>query len=349
LKPFHEFKEKMIQKDGQLLRARLTRRNFILGCIKGYWGLAFGVMLAGCQYGGKQSVRTFIAKAKDYSTDLASIIKAGLRELGVPEQEIKGKRILLKPNLVEPLHGAGHINTHPLIIRGAIEAFRSLGAAAVLIAEAPGLYRDTYLVLEESGVSSILVEDRIPFVDLNYDDWFTAPNAHRSTSLKDLTLPATLKKVDWIVSMPKMKTHHWAGVTLSMKNLFGVMPGLIYGWPKNVFHVEGIDQSILDINAAVKPHFAIVDGIIGMEGDGPIMGAPKNAGVIVMGRNLPSVDATCCRIMGINPAKIRYLAKAENVLGPIRQADIIQCGETIESVRTDFELLDIIHAHRGLK
>ena len=60
-----------------------------------------------------------------------------------------------------------------------------------------------------------------------------------------------------------------------MKNLFGVMPGLYYGWPKNVLHHAGIGGSILDINAAVKPHLAIVDGIIGMEGDGPIMGTPS--------------------------------------------------------------------------
>jgi uncharacterized protein (DUF362 family) len=339
----------MIQSEGQPLLSRISRRNFILRCLKGYLGLAFSTTLVGCHFWERQSAETFIIKAKDYGIDLASIVKTGLRELGVSEQEIKGKRILLKPNLVEPLHGAGHINTHPLVVRGAIEAFKSMGASEVLIAEGPGLYRDTYLVLEGSGISSILVEDRIQFVDLNYDEWFSTPNLGRATNLNSLTLPATLKEVDWIVSMPKLKTHHWAGVTLSMKNLFGVMPGMFYGWPKNVLHVQGIDQSILDINATVKPHFAIVDGIVGMEGDGPIMGKPKNAGVIVMGRNLPAVDATCCRVMGINPSKVRYLSKAESKLGPLRQADITQRGESIASVRNDFELLDMIQSHQGLR
>ena len=86
-----------------------------------------------------------------------------------------------------------------------------------------------------------------------------------------------------------------------MKNLFGVMPGIVYGWPKNVLHYAGIGPSILDINAAVRPHLAIVDGIIGMEGDGPIMGTPRRPGVLVMGTNLPAVDATCARLMGIDP------------------------------------------------
>jgi uncharacterized protein (DUF362 family) len=327
----------------------ISRRDFIAGVLKGYTGLAFGAMISGCHLGEKQSADTFIARAKDYRVDLASLIKEGFRELAVSEQEIKGKRILLKPNLVEPHRGVSHINTDPLVVRGAIEAFKSFGAAEVIVAEGPGHYRDTHLVLEESKMIDVLWDGRIPFVDLNNDQWVSTPNLGGHTRLKSLVLPATLSQVDWIVSMPKMKTHHWAGVTLSMKNLFGVMPGMFYGWPKNVFHQEGIEESILDINASVKAHFAIVDGITGMEGDGPIMGTPKHAGVLVMGRNLPAVDATCCRVMGINPSNVRYLSKGKNRLGPINASDIHQRGESIASVHTDFELLDMIQAHRGLR
>jgi uncharacterized protein (DUF362 family) len=164
-----------------------------------------------------------------------------------------------------------------------------------------------------------------------------------------LTFPVALKEADIIVSLAKLKTHHWAGVTLSMKNLFGLMPGNFYGWPKNVLHIAGIDQCILDINATIKPHFAIVDGIAGMEGDGPIMGAPKDVGVLVMGRNLTAVDATCARIMGVDPYRVRYLAKADGRLGPLREGSISQLGETIASVRTNFQLLEHIPAHRGLR
>ena len=332
----------------ELLRA-ISRRDFMLGALKGYACLACGSIMAGCTPGVRQTTETFIAKTQDYSIDLASVIKTGFRELGVTEQEIKGKRILLKPNLVEPHRGLGHINTHPLVVRGAIEAFKSFGSAEVIVAEGPGHYRDTHLVLEESKMIDVLWEDRIPFVDLNNDQWFSTPNLGGATKLQSLILPATLKQVDWIVSMPKMKTHHWAGVTLSMKNLFGVMPGMFYGWPKNVLHREGIEESIIDINTTVKPHFAIVDGIIGMEGDGPIMGTPKNAGVIVMGRNLPAVDTTCCRIMGIDPLKVGYLSKAAKHLGPLELHNIQQRGESIVSSRSNFELIEMIHAHKGLR
>ena len=133
-----------------------------------------------------------------------------------------------------------------------------------------------------------------------------------------------------------------------MKNMFGVMPGNIYGWPKNRLHRAGITPSIIDINATVKPHFAIVDGIIGMEGDGPIMGTPKYAGVLVMGRNFPAVDATCARIMGIVPEKVPYLRGAAKNLGPIREKNITQVGELIQAVQTRFKLIEKIPAFKQL-
>ena len=296
-----------------------------------------------------QQAQTFVAKVARYELDIADAISKGLYELGVTTEEVKGKRILLKPNLVETSSGAPHINTHPLVLRGAIEAFLGLGAASVMVAEGPGHRRDTLAVYEESGLADVLTEDRIVFHDLNYVTGYEMRNAGGQSSLKALTFPVLFKEVDWIVSVAKMKTHHWAGATLSMKNLFGVMPGIYYGWPKNVLHHAGIEKSILDINATLRPHFAIVDGIVGMEGDGPIMGDPKQVGVIVMGRNLAAVDATCCRIMGIDPYKLSYLARADRWLGPIDSASIEQRGETVASVRTNFVLLEKIPAQQGIR
>jgi uncharacterized protein (DUF362 family) len=296
-----------------------------------------------------RKARVFIAKAASYEADLVSPILAGLRSLGIGPQAIHGKRILLKPNFVETQRGTIHICTRPEVVFAAVEAFRRLGAAAVLIGEGPGHCRDTDRVVEEADMTEPLVENKTPFVDLNNDDLIVRPNAGGRSGLATLTLPATVDQVDWIVSMPKMKTHHWVGVTLSMKNLFGLMPSIVYGWPKNVFHWIGIESAILDINATVKPHLAIVDGIVGMEGDGPIMGTPKPAEVLVMGRDLPAVDATAARIMGIDPFKIAYLRSAHGRLGTIAAQDILQRGETIASVQTDFQLIDSIPAHQGLR
>ena len=264
-------------------------------------------------------------------------------------QEIKGKRILLKPNLVETKPDAPHINTHPLVIQAAVEAFLHLGAKSVVVGEGPGHRRDTLQILEEAGLAEVLYEDRIPFVSLNDMTGFSRPNAGRQTDLDKIIFPDIFQEIDWIVSLAKLKTHHWAGVTLSMKNLFGTLPGLYYGWPKNVLHHAGIHESILDITATLRPHFAIIDGIIGMEGDGPIMGTPKPAGVIVMGRDLPAVDATGARLMGINPHKIPYLNQASNWLGAVNETSIKQVGEPISTVQQHFQLLDHLPAHQGIR
>lgn len=347
----------MRHRENSYSRKGWTRREFIgvsltgaaLG-LAGYWG--WRRLVPGglpWPFFQEKPAETFIVKAPRYQMGLASLILNGLGELGVSRREIRGRSILLKPNLVETRPGAGHINTHPLVVRAAAEAFLHLGAGRVLVAEGVGHRRDSLLVLEESGLAEVLFEDRIPFVDLNYDTVFSAANNFRATRLATLTLPETLRQVDWVVSLAKMKTHHWAGVTLSMKNLFGVMPGSYYGWPKNVLHAAGIEESILDITAALKPQLAIVDGIIGMEGDGPIMGTPREAGVLVMGRNLPAVDATCARIMGIDASRIGYLRRASGSLGSIREASIRQRGEPIAAVRTPFALIEKIPAHQGIR
>jgi uncharacterized protein (DUF362 family) len=325
-----------------------SRRDFLIAGLGGAALAALGLSLWPKLFRLTWREQAFIAKVPDYRANIAGVILAGFKELGISPTEIRGKRILLKPNLVNARPGAVHINTHPAVIWGAYQAFQQFGAAQVMVAEGPADRRDTLLLLEESGLAEVLREERIPFVDLNYDHGYSIPNTSRYSSLTRLTFPKTLQQVDWVVSLAKLKTHHWAGVTLSMKNLFGVLPGTYYGWPKNVLHFVGLDGAILDINYALKPQFAIIDGIVGMEGDGPVMGSPKQAGVLIMGRNFPAVDATSARIMGINPYRVRYLAEAWR-LGPISETQVVQVGEKITSVRTDFKLLDKIPAERGLR
>ncbi len=271
------------------------------------------------------------------------MIGDGLGTLGISRRDIRGKRILLKPNLVETAEGETHINTNPMVLVAAAEAFRRLDAAEVIVAEAQGHRRDSLLVLDESGTGPALKEAGLRFVDLNHDEFTAVANSGDWTDLDTLYLPKTVTTADWVVSVPKLKTHHWVGVTCAMKNLFGVMPGVVYGWPKNVLHYAGIPESILDINATVKPSLAIVDGIVGMEGDGPIMGTPKDVGCLVMGRNLPAVDATCVRLMDLNIYGVRYLTEASGRLGPIHEWNISQRGEPIAALQTPFELIDMPH------
>jgi uncharacterized protein (DUF362 family) len=247
---------------------------------------------------------------------------------------------LLKPNLVE-FDPKSVINTHPAVIEAAIDSFRSLGAAQVVVAEGPGHRRDNEYLLSASGLYDVIKEHRVRYIDLNSDDVRPTPLRSSFTDLKQLYLPETLYSADVLVSMPKLKTHHWAGVTLSLKNMFGVVPGVVYGWPKNILHWQGIHQSILDINSSLPlPQFAIVDGIVGMEGNGPLQGQAKNSGVLIFGDDLVAVDATAARLMTIEPQKIHYLAKAGEFLGNLNQEKIQQIGEGLDQLRQDFLVIE---------
>lgn len=317
--------------------AQITRRYFVQTAA-GALTLAVGGRLVWDYFWGSEPASVFISSQPDYGMGMADNIRQGLQELGIAPDWVRGKSIMLKPNLVEPNISAPHINTHPALVRSVAEVFRGWGAQEVFVAEGAGHCRDTNWVLEQSGFDAMLEEAHIPFFDLNYDNVFVVDNKLRKSSMRELYLPQSLRRADIIVSIPKMKTHHWMGATLSMKNMFGILPGMAYGWPKNVLHQIGIPESILDINSAVKPHLAIVDGILGMEGDGPIMGNPKRSGVIVMGRSFAAVDATCARLMGIDPQKIPYLAKSQGLFGPIQERFIEQRGEQIARLMQQYKL-----------
>ena len=251
---------------------------------------------------------------------------------------LRGKTVLLKPNLVEYIPGT-EVNTDPRLVGAAASAFLALGAKSVLVGEGPGHQRDTFLVLAESGLEKELQSRRIRFVDLNRDEIRQVPLQTAFTGLDKLWLPRTVLASDVVVSMPKVKTHHWAGVTLSMKNLFGVVPGVAYGWPKNLLHWKGIDRSILDINAAVPAHFVIADGIIGMEGNGPLHGSPRSLGRIVLADDPVSADFVCTRLMGLNPLRVNYLAQAAEFLGNGTPDRIVQLGEPLSAPQRPFALL----------
>ena len=281
-----------------------------------------------------------IRRAANYEQDLASLIYESLCAFDLP---VKGKTVLLKPNLVglDPL---GVMNTHPAVIAATRECFLRLGASQVFIGDGPAMDRDTEAIVESVRLRDFTGPLASTFVDLNVDDVQRVTLKTHASRLKELYLPKTALGVDFLVSMPKLKTHHWAGVTLSLKNMFGIVPGSCYGWPKNVLHWAGIDRAILDVNAAARPDFAIVDGIVGMEGNGPIQGTPKASGVLVFGSDPVAVDATCCRVMGLMPERVKHLAQAGTLLGHVKGDKIQQLGETIASVRTSFAVLPTFRA-----
>ena len=278
----------------------------------------------------------FLSAVTDYSADLADVVLRGMRELQV---DVAGKRVLLKPNMVEYEPGSA-INTNPSVIVGTAIAMRRAGAAEVVVGEGPGHQRDIEYLLTATGLSDYLREHRIRFVDLNTDDVEWRELASNFSGIGRMALPVSVLNADLVVSLPKLKTHHWAGMTCSMKNFFGVVPGAVYGWPKNVLHTHGIFGPIVDLVATVRPGLTIVDGIVGMEGDGPIMGNPRGFGVLAMSTDLVAADATCARVLGFDAAKLPYLNTAGRFLGNLDERRIEHRGELLARFATRAAVLD---------
>lgn len=324
----------------------MSRRTFIRGAIAGAATVAAGLGAysvlrpepkfwddAAFAPPGNPSVA--VVRASSYERDLEALVQEGLETVGV---DPKGKSVVLKPNLVEYDEGAS-INTDPRLIGAAVVALRRMGARSVTVAEGPGHRRDTDYVVTASGLWDVLADVDAPFVDLNHAAARPVDLRSSYMGLDQLWVPEVLLDADMVVSMPKMKAHHWVGVTLSMKNCFGCLPGRVYGWPKNLLHWRGIPQSILDIVGAVRPTAVIIDGIVGMEGDGPIKGVPIEAGHLVFGTDPVATDVVTSRVMGLDPERIEYLMEAGRFLGQARWEEIRQVGEDPEATGLSFDLI----------
>ncbi len=294
---------------------RLSRRAFIRLATLGGIGVALAVLERQTQpLGPVNSVRwaargqvqritgrpATVAVGECPSYDGAAVLDC-LRELwqqgAMPD--VAGKRVLVKPNLIDFIEGYP-VTTGPAVVGAVLDLLQELGAGEVVVGEGPGFRREAWPVVEASGLAAVLASRKAPFVDLNYDA--PAPVPARDgwfLQARELWLPRHVREADLIVSVPKLKTHHWAGVSLSLKNLFGVVPGCRYGWPKNILHVNPLPLSIMGLYQTVRPVVAVVDGIVGMEGDGPLFGQAVRTAALIVGADPVAVDATCCRLMGI--------------------------------------------------
>ena len=179
------------------------------------------------------------------------------------------------------------------------------------------------------------------FVDLNHDEPVKVLEprpAHRAR----LPVPVAHRRCTptCSISLPKLKTHHWAGATLSLKNLFGTLPGICYGWPKNELHWRGIPNSIVDI--ALHAHARTSrswTASSAWRATARCTGTAKHVGALVMGVDPVAVDATCCRLMGLPPERLPTLVfAAAKRLGRLTEAEIPQLGEPIAALATAFEL-----------
>jgi uncharacterized protein (DUF362 family) len=256
---------------------------------------------------------------------LESSIKNGLNKLGL---SLAGKRnAVLKPNIVVPAKPNSGIITHPKVTEAVINVLRELGVEDISIAESSGIGVDVRTAFRVSGYTDLARRKKVKLLNMNELERTTLSWRFGKTQI-----PRILCQSDTLyVNLPKMKTHAQATVSLSMKNQKGILlPG-----GKKAFHSRfGLHEPIAELVNVISPDLIVVDGIVGMEGDGPINGSRKRANALVMGKGMLETDLVCCQIMGIDPSKVRHLTYAiEKHLG---YSNPKLKGAKIEDLRTSF-------------
>jgi uncharacterized protein (DUF362 family) len=309
----------------------MNRRDFLRLSYRSIILASLGRFTTGCS---SKSQSVSILGVPDLDKDIHQELARIMTEDNL---DLRGKRVLLKPNFVE-FHQGRPINTDIRLIRQVSEACFRLGAKEITVGEAAGHRRDPWYSVYNPDLKNGL-DAKVRRIDLNHGSAVRMPNKGPYTGFPYFYVAEPIASADVVISMPKMKTHHWVGVTLSMKNLFGTLPGIFYGWPKNPLHLRGIENSIVDLALTLPVHYAVVDGVIGMEGDGPIMGSAKSVGAVVMGKNLLAVDCTAARIMGFDPYKILYMVKAGSHLPGLNPRNIAHRGENPKRFATRFQCL----------
>ena len=249
-----------------------------------------------------------LGQCSSYSDNILDCLRQVWMEAEMPD--LRGKRILVKPNLLDVVEGYP-ATTAPQVVAAVLDLLAEMGVDEVTVGDGSAFRRDTYSVVESCGLSQLLNARGVPFIDLNYDDPQPVPVRDGWIKSSDrLWLPQHVLQADYVISMPKLKTHHWTGVTLGLKNLLGVLPGGRYGWPKNMIHINAINATILGVYQVMPPVLSVVDGIVGMEGNGPMFGSPVQHGLLAVGSDAVAVDVVCAQLMGFALEEIAHLSVA---------------------------------------
>jgi uncharacterized protein (DUF362 family) len=240
------------------------------------------------------------------------------------------KKVLIKINFICEKTWDTGATTDPVVVEALIEKFGDAGIE-VYVVESDATITNADKAYEKTGMKEMCERNHITFLNLRkLKDRIEIP-IKGGEVLKKITVPRIVIE-SAIVSAAKLKTHANTGVTLGMKNMFGLLPEKF----KGKYHAMGISKTVVDINMVLKPVLTVIDGFVGMEGAGPINGKPVQMDLIIAGRDVVATDATACRVMEIDPHSVKHVKKAyEKGLGTID--DISVLGERIETVMRRFE------------
>lgn len=220
----------------------------------------------------------------------------------------EGQRVLLKLNLLGAYPPDRAITTHPALVR-AVSILVIEAGGRVSIGDSPGIGRPR-AALEKCGILEAVKDLPVDIADFENGVEFEEMS---NKVARKIFLAKALKDCDVVITLPKLKTHAQMGFTGALKNQFGFVPGL----EKAKYHYrmrtrEWLAALMIDINRIVKPSLAIMDAIVGMEGEGPAGGSPRFIGALIAGSDPVAVDEVACRIVGIRSEALPLMAAARS-------------------------------------
>lgn len=222
--------------------------------------------------------------------------------------DVKGKTVLLKPNMLIAADPRRAVSTHPEVLRSAIRVFTQRGGR-ILVGESPAV-QGSLFAARKCGLLRVTEEEGARWVDFSTTVNLENP---QGKLVKRFEVASEAVEADFVVSLPKLKTHQLMYYTGAIKNLFGTISGL----QKARFHLRFPERRdfgamLVDLAVALKPSFAIMDGIIAMEGHGPADGTPRSVGLILASADIAALDWIAASVIGYDPATLVYLVDARS-------------------------------------
>ena len=251
---------------------------------------------------------------------------------GIQKIVRRGDKVFIKPNLVVPLVKESGATTDPEVVRAVIQLVRDAGASQIKVGDAPFFFYKSRRAFEATGTQKVVDEDGVEAVYLDEEEYLEieSPKAKLMNTIK---LPKVLLDCNKFITVPKLKTHTMCRVSLAIKNQIG----LLTPEEKQIYHRTDIHQKVVDVTLAAKPALAIIDGLIGFEGQGPTYGDAVDMGVIIAGTDVVSVDAVASSIMGFEPSEIPHIRLAAlRRLGEMDLKKIEVRGASISEVQKNF-------------
>jgi len=276
----------------------------------------------GNAYDSSPQKDTVVVLRENGSTIEATVQKSveilgGLNNIG------KDDLVLVKPNVCSPKNLEGMIITDPRLLEAVLRLVRKK-SENVLVVESDSASGTAEKKLTSAGIIEVIRKCDAGFLNLSKDD----VEEHRVAGLT-VPIPKTVLRADYVINLPKFKTNMDVVLSIAMKNMFGLVA------PRKKAYLHScLAEVIVYLNKAIRQDLVITDGIVAMEGLGPILGSRVDLGLIISGRNAVTVDAACCHIAGFNPFAVEPLWKAhQEGMGEIDPQRIQFLGDDLNNVK----------------